>query len=287
MSALTHLPATTTTDEIVAQLRSTGAVIVDNLADDDRVDTLLTEMQPYIDATPLGGDDFTGRTTKRTGALIGRSPASHWFLQHALVLGSARGLLDHATNIQVHLTQVISIGPDAPAQQIHRDQWAFDFHPFPRGFDVQCNTIWALDDFTEENGATRVVPGSNGLEDGLRFAVEDSIAAEMSKGSVLFYSGSVYHGGGANRSGEVRRALNLTYNVAWLRQEENQYLSVPAEKARDLPDDLLRLMGYAIGAYALGYVDDTRDPLEVLRGVESSALGAFGATIRDQPQDQP
>ena len=253
-------------------------MIVDNLADDEHVDALVAEMHPFIEATPFGGDNFTGRTTKRTGALIARSPSSHWFLQHPLVLESARGLLDHASNIQVHLTQVISIGPDAPAQQIHRDQWAFDFHPFPRGFDVQCNTIWALDDFTEVNGATRVVPGSNALDDGLTFGIDDSIAAEMSKGSVLFYSGSVYHGGGANRSDAVRRALNLTYNVAWLRQEENQYLSVSPEIARKLPDDLLRLMGYAIGAYALGYVDDIRDPLDALRGVASDALGDFGVS---------
>ena len=87
----------------------------------------------------------------------------------------------------------------------------------------------------------------------------------MTKGSVLFYTGSIYHGGGANRSTNVRTGINITYNVSWLRQEENQYLSVPLEIARTLPVDLLRLMGYRLGAYALGYVDDTRDPIEVVR----------------------
>ena len=86
----------------------------------------------------------------------------------------------------------------------------------------------------------------------------------MRKGSVLFYTGSVYHGGGANRSDAVRVGVNITYNLAWLRQEENQYLSVPFDVARTLPVDQLRLMGYARGAYALGYVDDLRDPLDVL-----------------------
>jgi ectoine hydroxylase-related dioxygenase (phytanoyl-CoA dioxygenase family) len=88
----------------------------------------------------------------------------------------------------------------------------------------------------------------------------------MPAGSVLFYTGALYHGGGANRSDATRLGVNLTYAVSWLRQEENQYLSVPADVARTLPEPLLRLMGYARGAYALGYVDDLRDPLEVLLG---------------------
>ena len=89
---------------------------------------------------------------------------------HPLALGAARTFLGHATNIQLHLTQAIAIGPGETAQPIHRDQWAFDFFPFPAGYDVQCNTIWALTDFTEENGATRVVVGSNAAADGTRSA---------------------------------------------------------------------------------------------------------------------
>jgi ectoine hydroxylase-related dioxygenase (phytanoyl-CoA dioxygenase family) len=88
----------------------------------------------------------------------------------------------------------------------------------------------------------------------------------MPAGSLVFYTGSLYHGAGANRSDQVRYGLNLTYALGWLRQEENQYLSVPPEIARTLPDPLLRLIGYARGAYALGYVDDTRDPLDALHG---------------------
>ena len=94
----------------------------------------------------------------------------------------------------------------------------------------------------------------------------------MPAGSVLFYTGSLYHGGGPNHSTGVRYGVNLTYAVSWLRQEENQYLSVPADVARTLPDPLLRLMGYARGAYALGYVDDGRDPLDALRGGSAPAF---------------
>lgn len=130
---------------------------------------------------------------------------------------------------------------------------------------MQCNTIWAMTDFTAENGGTRVVVGSNAKEDRLSFGPDDTEPAEMARGSVLCYSGSVYHGGGANRSAATRLGLNITYNVAWLRQEENQYLSVPRQVAETLPTDLLRLMGYDRGAYALGYIDDLRDPIEAVR----------------------
>jgi ectoine hydroxylase-related dioxygenase (phytanoyl-CoA dioxygenase family) len=196
---------------------------------------------------------------------------------HPLALGTARTFLGHVTNIQLHLTQAIAIGPGETAQPIHRDQWAFDFFPFPAGYEVQCNTIWALSDFTEENGATRIVAGSNTQPDGTAYGQEHTDPAEMSRGSVLFYSGSVYHGGGANRSEATRIGLNITYNVAWLRQEENQYLSVPREVAATLPTDLLRLMGYDRGAYALGYIDDLRDPIEALRpGTGSSGFAVGG-----------
>ena len=142
---------------------------------------------------------------------------------------------------------------------------------------MQLNTIWALTDFTEANGATRVVPGSNrGDVDRLgAFDAADTVPAEMSRGSVLVYSGSVHHGGGANTTDETRIGINLTYARSWLRQEENQYLSVPLEVARTLDDDLLRLLGYARGAYALGYVDDGRDPLDVVR--DRAGSFRFGA----------
>ena len=85
----------------------------------------------------------------------------------------------------------------------------------------------------------------------------------------------MYHGGGANTSDDTRMGLNITYNVGWLRQEENQYLSVPSDITATLPDDLLRLMGYRFGAYALRYIDDVRDPIEALR--PSSGAMSFGA----------
>jgi ectoine hydroxylase-related dioxygenase (phytanoyl-CoA dioxygenase family) len=265
-----HLPPTASAGEIHEILRRDGALVIDDLADGDVIDRVNAEMAPFIEATPSGSDDFSGRNTKRTGALIARSPSSHELIQQPTILAVTEQLLDRAQTYQLHLTQVISIGPDSPGQSIHRDQWAFDFFEFPSDYHVQCNTIWALTDFTEHNGATRLMPGSQDLPNDHGHTVDETVPAEMTKGSCLVYTGKVYHGGGANRSEETRMGLNITYDVGWLRQEENQYLSVPHDVAVTLPDDLLRLMGYRIGAYALGYIDDVRDPIEALRGASGS-----------------
>ena len=262
---LTHLPPDTEADAVATALAADGAVIVDQLAPDGLLERLELELAPYLEAAPTGPDEFSGLVTRRCGGLIARAPASRELIMHPLALGAAGAVMADSTNFQLHLTQAIAIGPGEPAQLIHRDQWAFDFFSFPSGYEVQCNLIWALTDFTERNGATRVVPGSHQAADRGHYVEADSVPAEMTRGSALFYTGAVYHGGGANRSDHVRTGLNITYNRAWLRQEENQYLSVPREVAETLPEDLLRLMGYARGAYALGYLDDLRDPIEAVR----------------------
>ena len=156
-----------------------------------------------------------------------------------------------------------------------------DFFPFPNGYEVQCNVIWALTDFTEENGATHVVPGSNRAEDGVVFAASNTSRRRWSAGCCP--SGGVYHGGGANHGETTRVGVNITYNVAWLRQEENQYISVPREVAETLPIELLRLMGYARGAYALGYIDDLRDPIEAV-GPGAGSVGFAAGPTTAAPQ---
>jgi ectoine hydroxylase-related dioxygenase (phytanoyl-CoA dioxygenase family) len=287
---LQHLPASATPEDVVAAIKQDGAVIIDSVLSAAEMDAVACELKPFMDATPFGPDAFSGRRTKRTGGLVARSQKCRDLVMHPLILGTAAKLLEHATSFQLHLTQVIAIGPGEPAQQVHRDQWAFDFFAFPKDYEVQCNSIWAMTDFTEENGATRIIPSSNHFEDKLRFEEKDTIPAEMSKGSVLIYNGSVYHAGGANRSEATRIGINITYNLSWLRQEENQYLSVPPEVARTLPDDLLKLIGYRRGAYSLGYVDDLRDPLDVIKPRESkecsSGLGDLEST-QERLQKEP
>src|ERR1700722_8457866 len=273
-----HLPADTAPAAVAEIVKEEGAVIVDGVASSRLLDSIGAELEPYLEATPPGPYDFTGFLTRRTGSLIARSPAARQLVMHPLALETTGNLLAHATNFQLHLTQAIAIGPGQPAQPIHKDRWAFDFFPFPTGYEVQCNTIWALTEFTGENGATRIVLGSNTADDTQVFTQDDTEPAEMEQGSVLFYSGSVNHGGGANQTDQVRIGLNITYNLAWLRQEENQYLATPREIAETLPVELLRLMGYDRGAYSLGYIDDLRDPIEAIL----PGFGDVGFAVTDK-----
>lgn len=276
---ISHLSSAASAEDIASALDRDGAVVVDELAEPAVLDGIEAELGARLATTPTGPDEFSGHATRRIGGLIARSPSARSLVRHPLVLETTGLVLSHASSYQLHLTQVIAIGPGETPQPIHRDQWAFDFFSFPVGYEVQCNTLWALTDFTEANGATRVVVGSHRKEDGLRFTQADTEPAEMTRGSVLLYTGSLYHGGGANHTDRVRMGVNITYNLSWLRQEENQYLSVPMEIARQLDDDLLRLMGYARGAYALGYIDDLRDPIEAVRGPGAANHG-FGGRER-------
>ena len=171
---------------------------------------------------------------------------------HATVRGVCdRVLLPNCERYQLHLGQVIRIMPGQAAQPIHRDRWAWGARL--RGVEPQLNTIWALTDFTTDNGATQVVPGSSEWPDDRKAEPDEITQAVMDAGSVLIYTGTVFHGGGENRSDGDRTGLNITYTLGWLRQEENQYLSCPPEIARTLDPELQALIGYSMGQYALGY----------------------------------
>lgn len=261
MPALVTLPPDAGLDEIVALLRRDGALIVRDVADAALLKRLGDELAPYIAATPVGEDDFRGRRTTRTGALVARAPACRPLIAHKLILNVCEAFLrPSCERYQLHMTQAIRIMPGEAAQLLHRDRWAWG--TWLKGLEPQLNTIWAISDFTRENGATRVCPGSLGWPDERTASPEEIAYAEMSAGSVLIYSGSVFHGGGANVSDGDRVGLNLTYALGWLRQEENQYLACPPEIARTLEPELAQLIGYAMGQYALGYYTPPLPPGE-------------------------
>ena len=264
---LQTLPPNASIDSILAAMEASGAVIIADLISAEVVNQMKAEVAPFIDATPMGRDDFTGKQTKRTGALVARTPTCRDLILHPSVLDSARTFLKPWTDkILLHLTQTICIHPGNPDQPLHRDRLAWGTH-IPLNIEPQFNTIWALTDFTAENGATRCVPGSHKWDWEQRAQPDEIVQAEMRAGSVFLYSGSVLHSGGANRSDKARLGLNLTYTLGWLRQEENQYLSCPPHIAKDLDPTLQDLLGYTQGNYALGYYSDPEnehDNLDIL-----------------------
>jgi ectoine hydroxylase-related dioxygenase (phytanoyl-CoA dioxygenase family) len=282
-AAVTHLPADTDIETLMTVLRRDGAVIVDGLVSEAEMAALEAEVMPYIAATPTGRDDFTGDRTTRTGALVARSPLTRALILNPLIRAACDALLlPFCERWQLHLTQLIRIMPGQKAQVIHRDRWAWGTHL--GHVEPQLNTIWAVTDFTEENGATQVVPGSLDWPDARTPEPHEIGRATMKRGSVLIYSGGVFHGGGANVGNSDRIGLNLTYTLGWLRQEENQYLSCPPDIARTLEPDLQAMIGYQMGSYALGYYTPPLAPgvgPEVIGPEYALGVGDGGSAMGD------
>ncbi|NNL85069.1 MAG: phytanoyl-CoA dioxygenase family protein [Myxococcales bacterium] len=291
MAELEHFQPDAPASAINAAIVRDGAAIIDNLLPQSELRALSSELRPFIDGSGRGRDDFTGRATTRTGALVARSPESRALVTHPVIGAQCDAfLLPFCDRYQLHLTQVIRLMPGQGKQTLHRDRLAWGGY-LPRQIEPQLNTIWAVTDFTRENGATRVVPGSATWDTSRRAAYEEQTQAEMSAGSVMLYTGSVLHGGGENRSDAERIGVNITYCLGWLRQEENQYLSCPPEVAATLSPELQELLGYTMGSYALGYFsrpDPTAEdgidtlPPEALLGRKPRTKTAFAALEADQ-----
>lgn len=261
MNELTRMKGRAATNETILEvLHRDHAVILENVLELSLVDSILEELEPFIAGTAPIDDEFVGRSTTRTGGLVARSKTARDAVAHPMVLDVAkRFLADYSKNIQLNLTQIMRILPGERAQGLHRDRYLWS-RSLPREIEPMFNCIWALSDFTEENGATRVVPGSHDWDWDRPLDAEASIAAEMPKGSVLLYTGSIVHGGGANESAAARVGMSVTYLLAWLRQEENQYLSCPPEIARELEPALQELLGYSVGNGSLGYFSQPSIP---------------------------
>ena len=242
--------STTTVDTVVAALDENGYAVVENLLVEPELTAARHDMRRILAGTPGGRNPFEGARTKRVYALFAKTRAFDGPALHPLVLGVLDGVLGHC---QLSAPTGIEIGPGEVAQILHHDD---AIYPIPRPHaEIVLNTMWALDDFTEANGATRVIPGSHRWTTDQPDAHTPTIAAEMPRGSVLFYVGSVWHGGGANTTDRARLGVILEYVASWLRPQENHFLAVPGAVVRQLPERLQELLGYNIRPPFMGYVD--------------------------------
>ena len=240
----------TDVDGVVAGLDEVGYAIVEGALSPDDVHAIRGEMRRVLDDTPYGRNDFEGYGTKRVYALFGKTRAWDDVAVSPLVLGVLDRVLGPA--YQLSAPTGIEIGAGEKAQVLHRDD---SIYPLPSPHrEVVVNTMWPLDDFTEENGATRLVPGSH-RSPTRPDAASPVVAAEMRAGSVMFYLGSVWHGGGANQTDKTRLGVILEYVAGWLRPQENHLLAVRREIAAQLPERLQELLGYNIYPPFVGYVD--------------------------------
>jgi hypothetical protein len=239
---------------VAEALLEDGYVIVERLAP-DLTDRALAELSADIAAAPTGHTDFLGDRTKRLGSLLRRSDAARQMAVHPVVMALADIVLQpHCARYQLNYSGIMHLLPGAKAQELHRDGDLSPFrHPCP---PMLMPTMWALTDFTADNGATSVVPGSHRWAEDRDPTEDEIVSAVMPAGSLLVYLGGTIHGGGANVSHSLlRTGLAFQYSLAWLRQEENQYLANPPEIACTYPERLQRLIGYDYGGPYLGFID--------------------------------
>ena len=238
-------------DDVVAAIKEDGFALVERLIDADRAAGIRKELSEVLEKTPEGRNAFEGFSTRRIYALFAKTRVFDDLATHPLVLGVLDGVLGES--YQLSAPTGIEIGPGEKAQVLHTDD---GIYPIARPHDeLVLNMMWALDDFTEANGATRIVPGSHKWVDQRPDERTETIMAEMQAGSVLFFAGSMFHGGGANNTDRPRFGTILEYVVGWLRPQENHVLAVPKDIVRDLPERLQELLGYNIHPPFVGYVD--------------------------------
>jgi ectoine hydroxylase-related dioxygenase (phytanoyl-CoA dioxygenase family) len=241
---------TPSVDEVVDSLSRDGFALVRGLLSEAELETARRDMRRVLADTPGGRNPFEGAHTKRVYALFAKTRAFDGPATDPLVLGVLERVLGHC---QLSAPTGIEIGPGEVAQVLHHDD---AIYPVPRPHDeLVLNTMWALDDFTEANGATRLIPGSHRWVHEQPGPDTPTVAGAMRAGSVLFYLGSVWHGGGANTTDRARLGVILEYVASWLRPQENHFLAVPTDTAAGLPERLQELLGYNIRPPFMGYVD--------------------------------
>jgi len=269
---LTRFTAASSADDIVAAIKRDGAAIVEKFVSDDIAEQVKADLRAPFDTVGRATEsDFNGYKTLRVNSVLDISRASAEIVGHERMLDVLdQLLLPHCFAYRIGSCTAIEIHPGETAQRLHRDDSIYPIR-MP-GIEWQVSVMWALDDFTLENGATRVVPGSHRwIQPRIPHDTDEVIQAPMAKGSALFYLGSVWHGGGANQSNRPRAGLINTYSLGWLRQEVNQYLTIPRHIAASYPERIQRLIGYTGHGQSLGWYarDKGRVPLDDFPGAAS------------------
>ena len=211
------------------------------------IDRLEQELQ-----ISFGGNGFEGRATTRVYNLLALGELYEQVPVHPVVLPLMRSMLGQGCLVST--VSAITIHPGEVAQPIHADDQVIAIpKPHP---PVVANSMWAITDFTEANGATRIIPGSHREAQSPVYGQHyDSICAEMPRGSILLWDGSLWHGGGANTTSVKRRGIAMNYCAGYIRQQENQQLGIPLATLRGFSAELQDLCGFGVYKGLIGHID--------------------------------
>ncbi len=250
--------------EALEAIERDGFTVVPDVINHAQADALLEELSTLERelGTEKGPNKFEGFDTVRVYNLLAHGALWEQIPVHERVLPIVEGVLD--PGCLVSSLSSIRIGPGESAQMIHADDQLI---PLAKPHEaVVCNTIWALTDFTDENGATRLIPGSHRRDHSPDVAKQyESIPAEMPRGSVLVWHGSLWHGGGGNQTDRDRVGIAMNYCAGYIRQQENQQLGIPRDVARHFSPRLQALVGYGIYRSLIGHIEKT-NPAGLLGG---------------------
>ena len=257
-SSLCYFSQSDSLEDQLTALERDSAIVVTDLVSDKTVDTVRAELQPFFDR--IGeqfADDFNGYNTRRLASTLAYSMHAAALIEqpHTLKLMDAL-LLPYCSNYQIGSSTAIEIMPGEKAQVLHQDDIIYPIRV--PGIEWQASVMFALTDFTIENGATHVVPKSH-TEDYQPGDHDATAQAVMSRGSALVYLGAAWHGGGANQTNDPRTGIITTYSLGWLRQEVNQYLTVPRDRAAQFSRTIQNLLGYQCHSRYLGRFPEDPD----------------------------
>jgi ectoine hydroxylase-related dioxygenase (phytanoyl-CoA dioxygenase family) len=234
--------------DVLEALFADGYAVVEGAVPDDDVATVRAALQPLLDQTPIGRNDFEGFRTRRVYGVPGKTRAVDRLILDPLVLEVADRLLGQH---QLCAAVAIDVGPGEVAQAEHHDD---GLYPLPRERpEVLLSTMWALDDFTADNGATVMLPGSHRWPARPPRPDDERVPVVMPAGAVALYLGSTWHGAGANRTDQRRLGITIEYVQTWLRTQESFTISTPWDEVRELPARLQELLGWNIRPPFMGY----------------------------------
>jgi ectoine hydroxylase-related dioxygenase (phytanoyl-CoA dioxygenase family) len=241
-------------DEVAERIASDGYAILEDAIEPSLVDALtsdLTRLEERLGTSP-GDNTFEGEATTRVYNLLAYGGPWLELPVHPTILPVAEAVL--GGEILVSTVSSIAIAPGETAQPIHADDQVM---PLARPHvPTVCNSMWALTDFTEANGATRIVPGSHRFDHAPEYRTHyESIPAEMPKGSILVWTGALWHGGGTNTTDETRIGIAMNYCAGWIRQQENQQLGIPPELMAEFSPRLRSLCGLGVYRGLIGHID--------------------------------
>ena len=251
------------------KVRTEGWAVIEDAIPVDLADAIADDLLRLEHDLGIVPSDnlFEGTRTTRIYNLLVHGPLYERIPVHPNVLPIAEAVLD--PGLLISSLSSIAIASDEQAQPIHSDDQLI---PLPKPHPALiCNTMWAITDFTEENGATRLCPGTHRADHSPNLLEHyDSIPAEMAKGGVLVWVGSLWHGGGANTTAARRVGIAMNYCAGYLRQQENQQLGIPLETVRRFPRRLQELCGYSIYNGLIGHIDK-QHPGKLLLGTDEDS----------------